>query len=206
MPWAPWELALCPSSLGVFPALHVANRLITSGLTDWNSICVPRGTGLGRPARILPSRPLPPRQPFSAWPLLCWAASRSSEDWEAGRNLSLFLRFSQPQGPCGEHLLVGKAWVAEKTSRSKARSDFRSLKGLPLSYHHGKFISEEPGQAGAAQGQARFPPPAHESQLLVRGRGSHHGVEAVCSCVDRLAKARSQGTGLRVTAFLALSA
>lgn len=85
VPWAPWELALGPSSPGVSPALHVANRLIASGRTNWNSICVPRGTGLGRPARILPSRPLPPIQPFPAWPLLCWAASRSSEGWEAGR-------------------------------------------------------------------------------------------------------------------------
>lgn len=74
VPWAPWELALCPSSPGVSPTLHVANCLIMSGCTDWNSTCVQRGRGLGRPARILPSRPWPSRQPFLAWPLLCWAA------------------------------------------------------------------------------------------------------------------------------------
>lgn len=57
MPWAPWELALCPSSPGVSPALHVANHLIMSGCTDWNSTCV-QGEGEGETSQDPPQLPV----------------------------------------------------------------------------------------------------------------------------------------------------
>lgn len=77
------------------------------------------------------------------------------------------------------HLLVGKAWVTEKTSSLRAYSAFwRSPKGLYLSYHCGILISEESGQ-GLPMCQVRFSPPAHESQLLVR----HEAASTVLGCL-----------------------
>lgn len=71
-------------------------------------------------------------------------------------------------GPVMTHLLVGKAWVTEKTCSQRAYNAFwRRPKGLHLSYRCGKRISEQPGR-GLPTCQARLPPPAHESQLLVR--------------------------------------
>lgn len=94
------------------------------------------------------------------------------------------------------HLFVGKAWPTEKPSGPRAYDAFcRSPKGLHLTYHCGKLVSAELGQ-GLPTCWARFPPPAHESQLLLGGQGCLHHAEAVCSCFDILAKAGSQGTGL----------
>lgn len=159
MPFFPWGL----------PALHVANRLITSGWTDWNATCVQRGAGLERPASLLATG-LPPRGlPFSGWAPVCWAASGHSE-LGSGVKLQPFLEVKSAWrgGPVVIHFLVGKAWVTEKTCSQRASSAFwRRPKGLHLSYHCGKRISEEPGR-GLPTCQAGLPPPAHESQLRVR--------------------------------------